>query len=244
MPQGSTLLQLLRGLNKAELQAIPDRCGWCKVRDTDVPVQELSKRIRSSIDSNESKGNITYSEAMRDIRDKVLITGADTIPAKIRTNLRDTPVATPVGDVRLVEEWFSAQLYGALNASIKRPYTTKLEYSLNTRSRPSADIYLESDRDEGDFLIEVKRASQIDNGKEVKRQLKRYHEAIQEDLRRSRSRTFLCVIGADEDLERLGETKKGRDLSEYMDIPSTIDEIEGELTRTEVVANTFIYDTD
>lgn len=244
MAQGSTLLQLLRGLNKQELQAIPERCDWCRVRKTNVPVQDLSKRIRSSIEQNVTKENITYSEAMRDIRDEVLIPGADSVPAKIRAILRETPVSTPIGDVRLVEEWFSAQLYGALNASIVRPYTVKLERPLNTRSRPSADVYVESDQRDGDYLIEVKRASQIDNGKAAQRQLKRYHEAITSDLGRERAGTFLCIIGEDQELETLGESKRNRDLSEYMDVPTTIDKIEQKLTRTEVVANPFIYEPD
>jgi hypothetical protein len=181
---------------------------------------------------------------MRDIRDEVLIPSANTVPAKIREILRETPVATPIGDVRLVEEWFSTQLYGALNTSIVRPYTVMLERPLNTRSRPSADVYVQSDQQDGDYLIEIKRASKIDNGNEVQRQLTRYHEAISSDLGRERARTFLCVLGEDKDLETLGESKINQDLYEYLDVPTTIDEIEQELTRTEVVANPFIYKPD
>lgn len=103
IPQGSTLLQLLRGLNKAELQAIAERCEWCRVRKTTIPVSTLSKRIRESIDTNVEKGNVTYAEAMADIRDTVLVPGADSVAGKIRTHLRTVPTATHIGEVRIEE---------------------------------------------------------------------------------------------------------------------------------------------
>jgi len=240
MPQGSTLLQLLRGLNKAELQAIPKRCEWCRTRKTNIPVSELSKRIRESIDTNVKKGNITYSEAMQDIRDEVLIPGPDPVAGKIRQQLRQVPTATHIGDVRIEEEWFSAQVYGALWACIERPYTVHLEYQLNTRSRPTADLYVESNNGTGDYLIEVKRAP-ISNGEGVKRQLKKYHRAIANDLNRDRERTFLCVIGEDTDIDAYNESRKSKPLSEYIDgIPTTIDEIGEEIDRTEVISNTLL----
>jgi hypothetical protein len=238
MPQGSTLLQLLRGLNKAELQAVAERCNWCRVRKTDVPVRDLSKRVRESIDSNVDKGNITFSEAMQDIRDEVLIPGPDSVAGKIREHLRNVPTAAHIGEVRIEEEWFSAQIYGALWASIERPYSVHLEYQLNSRSRPTADLYVKSDRNEGDYLIEVKLAP-IKNGEKVKRQLKKYHRAIENDLGRSRERTFLCIIGEDTEIDTYDESRKSKPLSEYVDgVPSTVDEIEGEIPRTEVVSNT------
>lgn len=240
MPQGSTLLHLLRGLNKTELQAIPERCEWCHVRKTDIPVRELSKRIRESIDTNVEKENITYSEAMRDIRDEVLIPGPDSIAGKIRWHLRNIPSATHVGDVRIEEEWFSSQIYGALWASIERPYIVHLEHHLNTRSRPTADLYVESKHGRGDYLIEVK-LSPIDNGEQVKRQLKKYHRAIEKDLKRDRERTFLCVIDQDADVETCDASGKSKPLSEYIDgVPNTVDEIEAELDQTEVVSNTVL----
>lgn len=238
MPQGSTLLQLLRGLNKAELQAIPERCEWCQVRKTNVKIDDLSIRIRQSIDSNVNKGNITYAAAMRDIRDEVLVPGSDSVTGKIRRQLRKVPTSTHIGQVRIEEEWFSAQVFGALWASIERPYTVHLEYQLNTRSRPTADLYVESENNTGDYLIEVK-LSPIGNGEKVKRQLKKYHRAIENDLGRTRERTFLCVIGADTDIDTYDKSRKSKPLSEYIDgVPSTIDEITEEIVRTEVVSNT------
>jgi len=240
MPQGSTLLQLLRGLNKKELQAVPERCEWCRVRKTDVPVKDLSIRIRESIDTNVDKGNITYADAMRDLRDQVLVPGPDSVAGKIRQQLREVPTATHIGEVRIEEEWFSAQVYGALWASIERPYTIHLEYQLNTRSRPTADLYVESKNNTGDYLIEMKLAP-IENGEEVKRQLKKYHRAIEKDLNRTRERTFLCIIGEKTDIDTYDESHKTKPLSEYMDgIPSTIDDLTEEMERTEVVSNTLL----
>lgn len=239
MPQGGTLLQLLRGLNKAELQAVADRCEWCRVRKTDVPASELSKRVRDSIENNVQKGNITYADAMRDIRDDVLIPGPDPMATKIRRQLRAVPPTTHIGEVRIEEEWFSAQLYGALWASIDRPYEVHLERQLNTRNRPAVDIYIESEVGAGDYLVEVKRAP-IENGARVRRQLVKYHRAVDEDLNRDRARTFLCVIGEDVELETREGSRKSEDLSTYLEgVPSTVDEIERDLPRTEVLSNTF-----
>jgi hypothetical protein len=239
MPQGSTLLQLLRGLNKQELEAIIDRCDWCRTRKTDVSAQELSKRIRKSIDRNVERGNTTYSEVMRDIRDQVLVPGPEPVAAKIRNQLRSLPPSAHVAEIRIEEEWFSAQLYGALWASIERPYKVHLERQLNTRNRPEADVYVESKTGNGDFLIEVKLAP-IENGQEVRRQIVKYHRAIEEDMNRTRTRTFLCVIGEDAELESRDGSRKSEDLSEYFNgVPSTVDEIPKELPRTEVISNTF-----
>jgi hypothetical protein len=200
-------------------------------------VSDLSKRIRKSLVRNVENGNVTYSDAMREIRDKVLIPGPDSVAGKIRWHLRNVPAATHIGEVRIEEEWFSAQVYGALWASIERPYNIHLEYQLNTRSRPTADLYIKSKQDTGDYLIEIKRAP-ISNGEAVRRQLNKYHRAIQNDQERERERTFLCVIGEETEIGTTGQSRKSTPLSEYIDgVPSTIDEIAGEMKRTEVVSN-------
>ena len=97
MARGSPHLQFLRGFTKDELPAIPERCEWCEVRKTDVSVNDRSISIQEPIDRNVSSGNITYTDAMRDIRREVLIPGPETIPQKIRTVLRVTPVSTSTG---------------------------------------------------------------------------------------------------------------------------------------------------
>ena len=243
MARGSPHLQFLRGFTKDELQAIPDRCDWCRVRKTDVSTNELSKYIRESIDRNVSSRNITYSEAMADIRRKVLIPGPKTLSQKIRTVLRETPVSTSTGggdDGAAPAGWYTAQVYGALTASLSRPYTVKTEHRLHRRNRPSGDIYIESDHDDGDVLIEIKSAPSISNGENVKRQLERYHRAIKTGVGRTRKQTFLCVVGEDTEPVTYDRPRKSRPLSEYMDVPSTVDELEDELDRVEVVSNTFL----
>ncbi|MFP8957667.1 hypothetical protein ACLI4Y_13150 [Natrialbaceae archaeon A-CW3] len=247
MPQGSTLLQLLRGLNKDELQAIARRCEWCRVRKTDVPVQELSKRIRESIDNNVNRGNITYTDAMQDIRDEVLTPGPDPVTTKIRTILRTVPPAKHIGEIRIEEEWFSAQVYGALWANLHGPYTVHLEHQLNSRSRPTADIYVESHHNDGDYLIEMKLAksdagdenSPKIRGSDIKTQLRKYHRIIEEDNGRKRERTFLCIIGEDKEAYSQDVSRKSQPVSEYIDgVSATVDDIPDEFDRTEVVSNT------
>lgn len=243
MTRGSPHLQFLRGFTKDELQTIPERCDWCQVRKTDVSTSDLSKYIRESIDRNVSNGNITYSEAMADIRREVLIPGPETVPQKIRETLRETPVTPPAGaseEGAEASNWYTAQYYGALTAAIVRPYTVKTNYSLNIQHRPSADIYIESEHGSGDFLIEVKSASEVRNSQEIKRLLERYHKAIETGLGRTRERTFLCIVGRDLEPSTFRESRKSRPLPEYMDVPSTIPEVEDELERVEILSNSFL----
>lgn len=242
MPQASPRLQLLRGLKKEELQVIPDRCQWCHVRETNVPVDNLSQRIRKSIDDNVSKGNITYAEAMRDIRIEVLLPGSKTVTQKIRTTLRETPVAISegggdTGGAR--ESWYTAQLYGALSTAIIRPYTVKLEHALNHRNKPKPDIYVESQANDGDYVIEVKRASANLRAADIGRQLSKYHRAISQDQRREREMTFLCIVGEDEGMDTIGKSRKSTPLAEYMAVDPPIDELEENLERVEVISCTF-----
>jgi len=242
MPQGSPSLQLLRGLTKAELQAIPDRCDWCRVRETDVSANELSKKIRDSIERNASKDNITYSEAIRDIRNQVILPGPESITQKIRGTLRETPVARSVGggnDGTARESWYTAQLYGALSNAIIRQYTVKVEFELNHRDRPTPDIYVASDTNRGDHVIEIKRAASNLNASEIGRQLKKYHRAIRNEQGRTRERSFLCIVGEDTDLDTIDDSRKSRPLNEYMDVPETIGELEDNLNRVDVIGCTF-----
>ncbi len=180
---------------------------------------------------------------MADIRLKVLIPGPETLPQKIRNTLRETPVATLTGENTTGDEatnWYTAQYYGALSATIVRPYTVKTDYPLNIQHRPSADIYVESDQGDGDYLIEIKSVRSVRNTQAIKRQLERYHQAIETGLGRTRERTFLCIVGMDLEPSTFGESRKSRPLPEYMDVPSTVAEVEDELERVEVISNSFL----
>lgn len=181
MSKGSPLLQFIRGFNKPELQAIPRRCEWCGVRETDVPASELSSRIRESIKRNVDAGNITYTDAMQDIRLKVLRFGPTPSPIRFAK--------------RYGRPHFHDRFLQALPEDLAGPPT--------------------------------------------KRQLQKYHQAIERDLQRKRALTFLVVVGDDLDIEGTANRRKSTPISEYMDVPSTIDEIENELDRVEVISNTF-----
>lgn len=243
MPQASPELQLLRGLTKSELQAIPDRCDWCHVRETDQPFSELSKRIRDSIERNVSKSELTYSEAMSDIRKQVILPGPETVAQKIRTRLRETPVAKSVGSgagsIEDREEWYITQLYGAIDTALVRPYNVKLEYELNQRNRPTPDIYVESEEGEGDFIIEVRVAKSNLSISRIEKKLHKYHRSIRQDREQTRELSFLCIVGEDQDLPTIDESRKSTPVSEYMDVPKSIEDIEDDMTGVEVVTNTF-----
>lgn len=234
---------MLRGLTKPELQAVPKRCDWCQVRETDQPVSELSKRIRDSIDRNVSTGDMTYTAAMSDIRKEVILPGPDSVAQKIRTRLRETPIAKSVGSgtgtIEDREEWYLTQLYGAIDTAIVRPYDVKLEYELNQRDRPTPDIYVESENDTGDFIIEVRVAKSNLSVSAIEKKLHKYHRSVRLDRERTRELTFLCIVGEDQDLPTIDESRKSTPVSEYMDVPKSIDDIEDDMVDVEVVTNTF-----
>lgn len=236
MPQGSPLLQFLRGMTLAELDAVRKRCDWCRVRSFDGK-RDLSKRVRKSIKRSVDSSDLTYADAMKDIRLKVLIPRPETTEQVIRKTLRETPVSTPVGEIRLVEEWFSAQLFGALNAKLYVPFDVFLEYTLNHRTHSRADLYVQHIENGADFLIEVKRAGQIKNGNEVKRQIEKYHDDINQRRDLSLNKTFLCVIGENRASEGTDESSDTPRLSNEVDIPFTLDDIEAEFDNLEVVVN-------
>lgn len=243
MPQASPVLQMLRGLTKPELKAIPKRCHWCKVREIDQPFSELSKRIRDSIDRNVTNGGLTYTEAMTEIRKQVILPGPDTVSQKIRTRLREAPIAKSVGSgagsIDEREEWYITQLYGAIDTEIVRPYNVKLEYELNQRDRPTPDIYVESVDDQGDFIIEVRVAKSNLSVSAIEKKLHKYHRSVREDRGRTRELTFLCIVGEDQDLPTIDESRKSTPVSKYMDVPKSIEDIEDDMAEVEVVTNTF-----
>lgn len=237
MPQGSELLQFIRGMTLDELNAIRRRCDWCRVRSYEDK-QDLSKRVKNSIKRSVENDRLTYAEAMADIRRQVLIPGEKTAEQTIRTALEETPVSAPVGDIRLVEEWLSAQLYGSLYAEFDRrtQYEVYIEYPLNHRTRSQADLYVENTGEGGDFLVEVKRAGEIGNGNQVERQLQKYFRDIDSRRELTLEKAFLCIIG-ETTPEYSPEETDEMDLSEFVDIPSTLDDLEDRMENLEVILN-------
>lgn len=84
----------------------------------------------------------------------------------------------------------------------------RTEYRLDVHNRPSADLYVEFHTDEGDHLIEMKRALPNLKAQDIKRQLERYHKAMEMGLGRTRERTFLCIVGEDTEPATYGESRK------------------------------------
>jgi len=236
MPQGTPLLRFIKGMTLDELNAIRRRCDWCNVRAYNNKA-DLAIRVRDSIDRSVENGSLTYRDAMQDIRLQVLIPRPKTIEATVRETLHNAPITDPTGDVRLIEEWFSAQLYGLLTAKVYDPYEVFLEYEINRRSRNQADIYLHHTEGGGDILIEIKRDGEIKNGEKVKRQINRYRRHIKGRRYHSHKKTFLCII-TEKDPSLFDVDDRQVVLSDFLDIPSTIDGIESEIDNLELVITT------
>ncbi|MWV64086.1 hypothetical protein GRS48_04495 [Halorubrum sp. JWXQ-INN 858] len=231
MSQGTPLLRFIKGMTLDELNSICRRCDWCNVRAYNDKA-DLAKRVRDSIKRSVDSGALTYSEAMQDIRLQVLIPRPETIETVVRQTLYEAPITDPTGDVRLIEEWFSAQLYGALSAKVHEPYEVYLEYEVNNRSRHQADVYIKNTEGEGDILIEVKREGEINNGEAVKRQIQRYRRHISARSDLNHQMTYLCII-TEKDTSEWNPEKMF--LSDYLEVPDTLDNIESDLNDTELV---------
>lgn len=111
-----------------------------------------------------------------------------------------------------------------------------MEYSLNHRNRSQADLYVENIPEGDDFLVEVKRAEELENGEEVKRPLQKYFRDIDNRRDLALDKAFLCIIG-ETTPEYSPEETESMDLSEFVNIPSTLDNLETEIDRLEVVLN-------
>lgn len=234
MSQGTPLLRFIKGMTLDELNAIRRRCDWCNVRSYDDKA-DLAKRIRDSMKRSVDNGSWTYGEIMQDIRLQVLIPGPETIETTVRQTLYEAPITDPTGDVRLIEEWFSAQLYGVLSAKVYDPYEVYLEYEVNNRSRHQADVYLKHTEGGGDLLIEVKRDGEIDNGEAVKRQIRRYRRHIEGRSDLDHQMTYLCIIT---EKDRSEWNPDETVLSNFLEVPDTLDNIESEIEDLELVITT------
>ena len=234
MSQGTPLLRFIKGMTLDELNAIRRRCDWCNVRTYDDKA-DLAKRIRDSIKRSVDSGALTYSDAMQDIRLQVLIPGPETIETVVRQTLYEAPITDPTGDVRLIEEWFSAQLFGALSSKVYDPYEVYLEYEVNNRSRHQADVYVKHTEGGGDLLIEIKRDGEIGNGEAVKRQIQRYRRHIKQRPDLDHRMTYLCII-TEKDQSKWNPDEKV--LSDFLEVPSTLDNIESDLNDLELVITT------
>jgi hypothetical protein len=219
---------MLRGLDQFELRAIRRRCDWCNIEPFDTK-QSFTKRLRDSVDSAVDRDDLTYGEFMQVLRDDILPRPHRPV-TQIREVLESIQLSeTPIGRERKDEEWFSAQLFGALQAALGDDYAVYLEYELDEYRRDRADIYIEQS-DGGGFLIESKLATSLsENISATRGQLRRYHDTIDD-----RAHTFVFVVGHIED-DVYGRVDDGQQpISEYTNIPSTFTDLE-ELPKTTVV---------
>jgi hypothetical protein len=166
---------------------------------------------------------------MQTLRDDILPRPNKPV-TQIREVLEEIQLSeTPIGRERKDEEWFSAQLFGALQAALGDDYAVYLEHELDEYRRDRADIYIEHP-EAGGFLIESKLATSLsENISATRGQLRRYHDTIDD-----RAHTFVFVVGHIED-DAYGRANDGQQpISDYTNIPSSFADLE-ELPKTTVV---------
>jgi predicted HTH domain antitoxin len=233
MPNAGRILQILRGLNQHELRAIRREFDWCNIEAFDDK-SSFTLRLRDSIERAVDEGVLDYEQFMRELRDNIIIPGPYKDETQIRNILQSIQLTdAPIGNVRKDEEWFSSQLYGALQEGLREQYNVFLEYEIGRYNRDRVDIYIESNQTEGCFLIESKLASSVNgNIKRIEGQVKRYHDSVDQ-----RNHTFVFMIGNIADEKYLTAQESQTELHEYSNIPSGLSKLE-EINKTTVIERT------
>ena len=222
---------MLRGLDQRELQAVRRKFDWCQIDPYDGK-KSYTKRLRDAIDRSVKSGDITYEKFMTELRDEVLLSGGFRTETRIKRVLKHVQLtASPIGKERKNEEWYSAQVYGALQNELGEEYNVYLEYEFDNYAHERVDLFIESTKGDKQYLIESKRVSSINGIAKVRGQLERYHDTIE-----SRSGTFLFVVDRVKD-EEYGSINNV-DLDQSNQSASTLEKLknlEDELPQTTVV---------
>lgn len=229
--RGGKLLQMLRGLDQHELQAVRREFDWCQIDSYDGK-KSYTKRLRDAVDRSVEAGDITYEQFMTELRDEALLSRGYKTKTQIKRVLENVQLtASPIGKERKNEEWYSAQVYGALQNELEEEYSVYLEYEFDNYAHERVDLFIKSTEKDEKYLIESKRVSSINGIAKVRGQLERYHDTIE-----SRNRTFLFVVDRVKD-EEYGSINKADTACSNQSAKTLekLENLEDELPQTTVI---------
>lgn len=216
-----TVYQSLRLFDDEQLNTILRRHEWINEglkinlfrKDRDTKAEKIRDRAETKLieadDPIEGNGDPDWRDFRRHIVDDIVWGGFGKDDRRIERTLKNTeirPLNRESGEdddahrAKKEEQWYSAQLYGALYNEFDtrdtsqgglRP-TTYSVYREHDKWGLNVDLFVKND-DTGEFyLIEIKRAEMLSGLKEVKNQIKRYEAVFSEN-----QETFLSILYAD-----------------------------------------------
>jgi hypothetical protein len=189
--------------------------------DRDTLARKIRDRAETHlIDTDDPKigdGNPDWSDFRRYIINDIIEGGSGKDSERIENTLDQTKIR-PIDqrqwddeeeehNTKKIEEWYSAQLYGALYNEFDSPNnarsglrSTNYEvYREHERWGLNVDLYVRNERNGSFFLIEAKRAEIVDKIERITDQLKRYNAIFPDS-----EAIFLCLLYNDfSELEEL-----------------------------------------
>lgn len=205
--------------------------------DRDTKAEKIRDRAETHlIDTEEPKegsGNPNWGDFRQYILDDIIDGGYGKDSARIKDVLENTEIrplkSRSKGDDEDTEErdkkeeqWYSAQLYGALYNEFDSPdesrsglKPTSFEvFREHDRWGLAVDLFVRNNRTDDFHLIEVKRAQNVQDLEDIRGQLKRYQAVFAEG-----DKTFLCLLYNDPDeVIALAEKQENTNFGTRMDL--------------------------
>lgn len=255
-----TVYQALRLLNGEQLDTIIRRHNWIDVDivgpDRDTKAKKIRDRAETHLietdEPKEGDGNPDWTDFRKYIVDDIIDGGYGKDRDRIKNVLERTiirPLNQQSNDeddeqrAKKVEQWYSAQLYGALYDEFNTPDSnysglTPTSYNVyreHCRWGLNVDLFIENERTGNFHLIEVKRDETVNDFDEVEDQLKRYNAVFSD-----RDEMFLCLMyEKSKNISTLAESSYDDiDETEFSEVVEEIeDEIQTEIDNITVVAS-------
>lgn len=197
MGRGSSELQSIRALNKAEQRAIRRRIDWINIEGPDGDFDAYSKRIRESFKRNE---DINWQQFWNEVQEKAVRPGGKRPISQVQDVIESFEFSfVGVGKKRKVEEWLAGQLFGALQGALHDDYSVYQEYTVDPHRNHHIDLFVEKVAPDnnsvfptsGNFLIELKMLESINSVAQITGQINSYNSS---DTVGDRSQTYVVIV--------------------------------------------------
>ncbi|MFC7082286.1 hypothetical protein [Halorussus caseinilyticus] len=219
MPRAGALKQILRSLTVAELRSV--RRAHCpRVTEYDGDKSAFVERIRRSLKRAMDDGECSYEALVETIREEFDDDGPQRVTTRLRHVLNGVEISANAGHENsssVREAWICSELFQGLQYRLAdQPYAVEQEAKFG---RSSVDLLVSHEREDRQYVIEVKPAGSYSSRERLLSQLRKYRKKVP-DLRR----TFVLMVA-----------ERERDLPENKEsVAHVVTEAEDE-PQTEVV---------
>jgi len=210
---------MLRSLTVAELRSV--RRQHCpRVTKYDGDKSAFVERIRRSLKRSMDDGECSYEDLLATIRNELNDDGPKRVTTHIRHVLDGVEISSNAGHENsssVREKWICSEVFQGLRYRlVDHPYAVEQEA---TFGRSSVDLLVSHDREDRQYVVEVKLAGSYSSRERLLSQLRKYRKKVP-DLQR----TFVLMVA-----------EKSRDLPENKEsVDHVVEEAKNE-PRTEVV---------